>query len=60
MYTPVNALFARLALTFPDPALERAWWAWFAAERARVLRGGAAILFGGMVLFIPFDMGMFP
>lgn len=33
---------------------------WFAAERARLLRGGTAVLLGGMMLFIPFDQVMFP
>ncbi|MDP2308882.1 MAG: adenylate/guanylate cyclase domain-containing protein [Pseudomonadota bacterium] len=52
--------FARLRLTFPDPALERDWWIWFAAERARVMRSGAVVLLGAMVLFIPFDREMYP
>jgi class 3 adenylate cyclase len=56
----VSSLLRRLALAFADPALERDWWIWFAAERARVLRGGIVVLLGAMVLFIPFDREMYP
>lgn len=56
----VSLLFRRLALSFDDPALERDWWVWYAAERARVMRGGTVVLLGAMVLFIPFDRQMYP
>lgn len=51
---------ASAPLTFDDPALERAWWAWFAAERNRVMRGGVAVLLGGVLLFAPIDWLLYP
>lgn len=47
-------------LAFSDPELEREWWAWFAAERHRVLRGGFMVLLGGMVAFLPLDYALYP
>ncbi|HMV68951.1 MAG TPA: hypothetical protein PKA64_19030 [Myxococcota bacterium] len=47
-------------LTFADAAQERAWWAWFAQERAPILRGGFATLVAGMLLFAPMDRVVFP
>ncbi len=51
---------ASAPLTFDDPALERAWWAWFAAERNRVMRGGVLVLLAGVLLFAPIDWVLYP
>jgi class 3 adenylate cyclase len=50
----------RAGLAFADPELERVWWAWYAAERGRVMRGGVAVLLAGVVGFAPFDVWMYP
>lgn len=50
------AVLSRLRLRFDDPALEAAWWAWYADERGRFLRGGVAALAICLLLFAPFDL----
>jgi class 3 adenylate cyclase len=56
----VPALLPLPSHAFDDPALEREWWAWFAAERVRVLRGGVAVLVAGLLAFAPFDRLLYP
>jgi class 3 adenylate cyclase len=56
----VDRLLPHLRLAFSDPALERDWWRWFGAERARMVRGGVALLLATMALFAVFDVFVLP
>ncbi len=49
-----------MSLRFGDAALERAWWAWHAAEQTRVLKSGFAVLLTGLVLFAGLDALLWP
>lgn len=49
-----------MRLSFDDPELEAAWWAWNAEQRGRVLRGGMAVLAVGILVFAPFDLVLYP
>lgn len=48
------------ALRFADPALERAWWSWYATEQGRVFAGGFAVLLAGITVFAALDAMLWP